>query len=195
MTNAGVNNPNYKDGHTIDPRCACGRSKDHRSKRCATCANRGVPVGGEDRWTIEDIKTVLLKSSSILEAAKSLGISRQTVARVVWAEMIDLSHMPAGKGRPTTPDKIFCIKKERDARTRKYLRQWDPDNYVCAVCRLGPEWAGAPLTLQMDHINGNACDDRKENLRWLCPNCHTQTPTFTGRNMKKGGPRGKILDF
>ena len=40
------------------------------------------------------------------------------------------------------------------------------------------------LTLQLDHINGINNDNRKENLRFLCPNCHSQTNTFAGKNLK-----------
>lgn len=51
----------------------------------------------------------------------------------------------------------------------------------CVLCGLGPEWNGAPLVLQLDHINGVNNDHRVENLRILCPNCHTQTETYAGR--------------
>ena len=56
---------------------------------------------------------------------------------------------------------------------------------ICYICSQGPEWHGQPLTLQIDHINGNHRDNRLENLRILCPNCHTQTKTYTGRSSKK----------
>ena len=49
----------------------------------------------------------------------------------------------------------------------------------CSTCKLGPEWNGDYLTLQLDHINGNPRDWRLGNLRVLCPNCHTQTETFS----------------
>lgn len=55
----------------------------------------------------------------------------------------------------------------------------------CSECGLGPEWNGAPLVLQYDHINGINTDQRIENLRTICPNCHTQTDTFGGRNAQK----------
>lgn len=56
---------------------------------------------------------------------------------------------------------------------------------ICVLCGLGPEWNGKPITLQLDHINGIGNDHRIENLRILCPNCHTQTDNFAGRNLKK----------
>lgn len=59
----------------------------------------------------------------------------------------------------------------------------------CALCGLGPLWNNKPLCLQLDHINGIRTDNRIENLRILCPNCHSQTPTF---GCKKTGIRNKI---
>jgi hypothetical protein len=57
----------------------------------------------------------------------------------------------------------------------------------CAVCGLGPVWNGLPLTLQIDHINGERTDNRITNLRIICPNCHTQTKTYGGGNRKGTG--------
>jgi 5-methylcytosine-specific restriction endonuclease McrA len=54
-----------------------------------------------------------------------------------------------------------------------------PECYECGTV----SWMDKPLTLQMDHINGIPSDNRIENLRLLCPNCHSQTPTFAGRNL------------
>lgn len=52
----------------------------------------------------------------------------------------------------------------------------------CSSCGIR-EWLGLAAPLELDHINGDRRDNRLENLRLLCPNCHAQTPTYRGRNI------------
>ncbi|MGH2877713.1 MAG: HNH endonuclease [Solirubrobacteraceae bacterium] len=59
---------------------------------------------------------------------------------------------------------------------------------VCERCGL-EAWYGAPISLALHHINGKRNDNRLENLQLLCPNCHSQTDTFGGRNGRRRAPR------
>lgn len=55
----------------------------------------------------------------------------------------------------------------------------------CAICGLKSTWNNKPITLQLDHIDGDNKNNLVSNLRLLCPNCHSQTKTYSGRNMAK----------
>lgn len=55
----------------------------------------------------------------------------------------------------------------------------------CFECGLSTEWNGKPIVLHLDHINGINNDHRLENLRLLCPNCHSQTSTWCGKNINR----------
>jgi hypothetical protein len=53
----------------------------------------------------------------------------------------------------------------------------------CEICNID-SWNGKPIQCELDHINGKSSDHRLENLRVICPNCHSQTNTFRAKNIK-----------
>ena len=56
-------------------------------------------------------------------------------------------------------------------------------SYICEQCDILGEYNGKPLSLQLDHKNGINNDNRINNLRFLCPNCHSQQDTYAGKNI------------
>ena len=68
------------------------------------------------------------------------------------------------------------------ASVRKAILEQNLIEYKCSVCGLQDEWNGSKISLHLDHINGENGDHRLENLRFLCPNCHSQTQTYVGKN-------------
>lgn len=89
---------------------------------------------------------------------------------------------PVGTDRPL-PDSVFLLRTDgkRSRRPARWLRQYEPETYFCKECGL-KDWRGQSLMLELHHVNGNRCDDRRDNLMWLCPNCHQQTDNYKGRN-------------
>lgn len=57
---------------------------------------------------------------------------------------------------------------------------------VCALCGLGASWNGQPLVFVLDHIDGDAQNNHRDNLRLICPNCDSQLPTYKARNKGRG---------
>tara|TARA_R110000868_G_C10596688_1_gene740075 strand:+ start:108 stop:671 length:564 start_codon:yes stop_codon:yes gene_type:complete len=66
---------------------------------------------------------------------------------------------------------------------QKMLKKGTP--YKCSICEIF-EWQGQKLSLHLDHINGDNKNDDESNLRFLCPNCHSLTHTYCGKNNKSG---------
>ena len=75
---------------------------------------------------------------------------------------------------------------------RRYIETEPGFEHKCCICN-NIEWMGKPVPLELDHINGNNRDNRRENLRFICLNCHAQTHTFRGKNINRKG-RQKVTD-
>ena len=107
----------------------------------------------------------------------------------------DLSHF-TGRGwlkgkthtyNRTPYDKLFIENGNSNSRNglkKVILRDKLLEN-KCSICGLESIWNGSNLVMVLDHINGINTDHRLGNLRFVCPNCNSQLPTFTGRNVKK----------
>lgn len=73
---------------------------------------------------------------------------------------------------------------KRRVKAKKRFCNENDIRYQCSICTT-VEWMGEELVLQFDHIDGNRNNNDKSNLRLVCPNCHSQTPTYCGRNSRR----------
>jgi hypothetical protein len=99
---------------------------------------------------------------------------------------IDYSGNQGGKKIKSDKKRMTALEyaKSDTCKSAKLKKKLIEEGYledVCVGCGNEGEWNGKPITLELDHINGDRYDNRFENLRILCPNCHSQTPTFRGR--------------
>ena len=144
----------------------------------------------------EEFKTIVANSFSYSDCLRALGLgtrggsSTDVLKRRIQELGCSIEHFNRGIGggsyQKYTMEEILT--KDSNyvsiSRLKKRLVNEGYLQYECACCGI-TEWQGEPITLQLDHINGDNRDHRIENLRFLCPNCHSQTETYAGKN--KGG--------
>lgn len=143
----------------------------------------------EEQW-----RKIIESSTSKAEVARKVGRCNggsfnQRLDKYIKEHNISIKHFTNKESWPNNKYQLEDILIENSPIARKtlreYLAKYNVLEYKCAICGNIGEWNGVSLTLQIDHINGINNDNRKENLRWLCPNCHSQTPTFNGKNKTK----------
>lgn len=131
--------------------------------------------------TREDLIKVIEETLSMQAAAKKLKMSYSVFRRLAQHYGL-FTPNPAGKGRMKpkrfkTEEDVFKVFDHNVGRSG--IKNWviKERGYKCEECSLS-EWNGKHIVLELEHINGDRKDNRKENLKILCPNCHSQTSTF-----------------
>lgn len=152
----------------------------------------------QKKFTKNEIQEIINKSHSIADVCrnvgwKPVGDNYKTVHRYISEYELDVSHFT---GKRTNIGNVN--NKHNEKPVEYYLRENSYINsntlknklfssglkkYKCEDCGCN-KWNDKQISLQLHHINGNDTDNRLENLQILCPNCHSQTDTFTARNIK-----------
>lgn len=187
VNQSGRNNPNYRHGDYAFPSyCDCGREKDFRAEKCAICSRSSYSINEEELIDKDRLVKEVKNSSSYLEVSNKLNVSRGYVTRRVEEYNLDISHFVPGRNRKIPKEDLFVRNSKVTRGTiRRRVIEEEILEYKCVICDNNGQWNGRNLTLQLDHINGDSSDNRVKNLRWLCPNCHSQTTTYTGKNIRR----------
>lgn len=150
-------------------------------------------MGRKITATDEQIIAAALNSPSGAAAAVVLGIKYDTF-RVHAKRLGVFNPNPSGKGisKPINDDRKFDLNEILDGKHPQYptgkLKKRILDkglmHNVCSCCKI-TDWNNKNLVMHLDHIDGNSHNHKLDNLRMLCPNCHSQTETYCGRNKTK----------
>jgi 5-methylcytosine-specific restriction endonuclease McrA len=147
-------------------------------------------------YSEQELRDAVKTSTSIRQVLDKLNIvpaggNYQTTNRRIQKLDIDISHFSGqawNKGRVIGPKRPIgeYLKENSVVQSYKLKNRLIAEGlkqHKCECCGI-TEWMGKPTPIELDHINGNHHDNRLENLRILCPNCHAQTDTYRGKNKK-----------
>ncbi|MFD7444095.1 HNH endonuclease [Streptomyces sp. NPDC059909] len=151
------------------------------------------------RWTREILESAVAASTNMCQVLRHLGVEvvggqHTHISRRIRALGIDTSHFTPqvrtenmrDNRRRRSPEEIILENPSTHAtrtpndRLKRAMRDLGVSEH-CALCGIEPTWQGQPLPLEVDHIDGNWRNNRIENLRFLCPNCHSTTDTYRGQ--------------
>ncbi len=146
------------------------------------------------KYTREVLEEAAERSTSVAGVLRYLGLNQAGgthahISRTLKSMGVDTSHFirnQGGLGRVNrrAPKEILVrlplgSRRAKPSQLRRALQEIGR-LHECALCGCDGSWLGSPLVLHVDHIDGDYHNNLADNLRFLCPNCHSQTPNFAG---------------
>ena len=162
-------------------------------------------------WSVskQEFQNICSNSNSLADILRHFNLhtgagNYKTLKRRIEEDNIDMSHMEFSEKNGFRKnnriikehgkyffslEEVFCenpiYKGNNQILKQRLLEENIWTEEICNSCGIGTIWNGKPITLQVDHINGISNDNRIENLRLLCPNCHSQTKTWGAKRLKQ----------
>lgn len=151
----------------------------------------------QTRYSEEEIRAAVAKSDCYANVFRNLGISvnggsYKWVKEIIKRFNIETNHFDFDKSKTTNlrnlpkRDYKLSLKNGKRLKAIELKKHLDANSIQCkcSVCSLS-EWMNKPITLDIDHKNGNCDDNSLENLQYLCPNCHRQKTGLERKAVKK----------
>jgi len=159
------------------------------------------------KWTDNDLIEAVKESNTFAEVIRKLklsnyGANSRTIKKYIAKLSLSAAHfltrgeqlkIARSKIKTLTIDQIFSINQVDRKHVKNTILENNLVAYECANCHI-TSWQGQELSLHLDHINGINNDNRLENLRFLCPNCHSLTDSYCGKNLKTNQEKNYCQD-
>ncbi len=135
----------------------------------------GVPPQRQGRYDWDEVQRFYDAGNSVRDCIAHFGFSSAT-----WYEAVQRGAVRARPaGMPL--EELLSSRTRNRVHIKQRLIRLGLKEHACEECGI-TDWLGMPLSLELHHVNGDGKDHRLENLQLLCPNCHSQTDTWGGRN-------------
>lgn len=159
-----------------------------------------LPNNRKRKWTEETLKKAVSSSTSIRQVLQKIGLveaggNYNQIKKYIKENNINIRHFKGrgwnkglkGIGIVRIPLEKILIKNSdfQSFKLKKRLFLTKIKEEKCEECGWSKLSKDGRIPLELDHINGDHKDNRLENLRILCPNCHSLKPTHRGRNKRK----------
>lgn len=153
------------------------------SKLSDILRNLGIPSSGRNR---EVILSVIQENNLCMDKFRD-NVKKRRETKIQYKKISTDESVVIIKRKPNLPLSEYLVIGDKilPGSVKKKLFKEGILEDKCSCCGMLPIWNNKPLKMQVDHSNGNPKDNRIENLRVLCPNCHTQTTTWGGKNIIK----------